>query len=104
MGSEGGSDARARGAAIADKILKDIGVESLPRPTGGGGGSAPPSGGGGGTAGGGSSTPPAKANPRRKGGKRRTAAQNNAALAMKLYHSGRARSLAEEWDMIRRGR
>ena len=104
MAEGGGSDARARGAAAADKLLKEIGVESLPRPTGGGGSSStPPPSGGGGSAGGGS-TPPAKANPRRKGGKRRTAAQSNAALAMKLYHSGRARSLAEAWDMIRRGR
>lgn len=105
MAEGGGSDARARGAAAADKLLKEIGVESLPRPSGGGGGSAPPPGGGGTAGGGGTpSTPPAKANPRRKSGKRRTAAQSNAAKAMKLYHSGRARSLAEAWDMIRRGR
>lgn len=106
--AEGGGDARARGAAAADKLLKEIGVESLPRPTGGGGGSAPPSGGGGTAGGGGGSTPPAKANPGRRGAKRRggkrTAAQSNAARAMDLFHSGRARSLGEAWDMIRRGR
>jgi hypothetical protein len=50
-------------------------------------------------------------NPRRKGAKRsakrsggRTAAQSNAAKAMKLFHSGKASSLAEAWDMVRRGR
>jgi len=50
-------------------------------------------------------------NPRRKGTKGkakrsggRTAAQSNAAKAMKLFHSGQASSLAEAWDMIRRGR
>lgn len=34
----------------------------------------------------------------------RTVAQSNAAKAMKLFHSGQASSLAEAWDMIRRGR
>jgi hypothetical protein len=51
-------------------------------------------------------------NPRRKGGAKpsakrsggRTAAQGNAAKAMKLFHSGKASSLAEAWDMVRRGR
>jgi len=50
-------------------------------------------------------------NPRRKGSKSsakrsggRTAAQGNAAKAMKLFHSGQASSLAEAWDMVRRGR
>jgi hypothetical protein len=35
---------------------------------------------------------------------KRTAAQSNAAKAMKLFHSGKASSLAEAWDMVRRGR
>ena len=50
-------------------------------------------------------------NPRRKGSKGkakrsggRTAAQSNAARAMKLFHSGKASSLAEAWDIIRSGR
>jgi hypothetical protein len=51
-------------------------------------------------------------NPRRKGGAKpsakrsggRTAAQSNAARAMKLFHSGKASSLAEAWDIIRSGR
>ena len=79
-----------------------------PAPSGGGGGSQP-----GGTAstapsGGSTPAPAPKANPRRKGAKRRggkrTVAQSNAARAMNLFHSGRARSLAEAWEMIRRGR
>lgn len=79
-----------------------------PAPSSGGGGSQP-----GGTAstapsGGSTPAPAPKANPRRKGAKRRggkrTAAQSNAARAMNLFHSGRARSLAEAWEMIRRGR
>lgn len=52
-----------------------------------------------------------RANPRRKGSKSkakrssgRTVAQSNAARAMTLFHSGQASSLAEAWDMIRRGR
>ena len=50
-------------------------------------------------------------NPRRKGSKSkakrssgRTVAQSNAARAMKLFHSGKASSLAEAWDIIRSGR
>jgi hypothetical protein len=35
---------------------------------------------------------------------KRTSAQSNAAKAMKLFHSGKASSLAEAWDMIRSGR
>jgi hypothetical protein len=47
------------------------------------------------------------ANPRRPAAKRtskRTAAQSNAARAMKMFHSGKASSLAEAWAMIRAGR
>ena len=47
-------------------------------------------------------TNPAKRGTKRSGG--RTAAQSNAAKAMKLFHSGKASSLAEAWDMVRRGR
>lgn len=43
-----------------------------------------------------------KGKAKRSGG--RTAAQSNAAKAMKLFHSGKASSLAEAWDMIRSGR
>lgn len=47
-------------------------------------------------------------NPKRKvavkRGSKRTAAQSNAAKAMKLFHSGKASSLAEAWAMVRRGR
>lgn len=43
-----------------------------------------------------------KGKAKRSGG--RTAAQSNAAKAMKLFHSGKASSLAEAWDMVRRGR
>ena len=44
----------------------------------------------------------AKRGSKRSGG--RTAAQSNAARAMKLFHSGKASSLAEAWDIIRSGR
>lgn len=44
----------------------------------------------------------AKRGSKRSGG--RTAAQSNAARAMKLFHSGKASSLAEAWEMVRRGR
>jgi hypothetical protein len=43
---------------------------------------------------------PAKPASKRAGG--RTAAQSNAAQAMKLFHSGKASSLAEAWAMLRR--
>ena len=43
-----------------------------------------------------------KGKAKRSGG--RTAAQSNAARAMKMFHSGKASSLAEAWDMIRSGR
>jgi len=52
-------------------------------------------------------TNPAKRTTKRKGTKRkttggRTAAQENAAKAMRLWHSGKASSLAEAWAMLRR--
>jgi hypothetical protein len=51
-------------------------------------------------------TNPAKRTTKRKpAGKRtggRTAAQSNAAKAMRLFHSGKASSLAEAWAMLRR--
>jgi hypothetical protein len=46
-------------------------------------------------------------NPRRKGAKKskaRSAAQSDAARAMSLFRSGRARSLADAWAMVKRGR
>jgi hypothetical protein len=43
-----------------------------------------------------------KGKAKRSGG--RTTAQSNAARAMKMFHSGKASSLAEAWDMIRSGR
>jgi len=47
----------------------------------------------------------AKTNPRpTKRTATRTTAQNNAARAMRLFHSGKASSLADAWAMIRKGR
>ena len=48
--------------------------------------------------------PPAKKPRAAKRTSKRTATQNNAARAMKMFHSGKASSLAEAWAMIRAGR
>ena len=45
-------------------------------------------------------TPTKRGKAKRTGG--RTAAQSNAAKAMRLFHSGKASSLAEAWAMLRR--
>jgi hypothetical protein len=69
-----------------------------------GGGSAPggtASGGGGGSTG--TSAPAARANPRRKSARSR-AAQSDAKRAMDLFHSGKAKTLAAAWKMVKRGR